>query len=248
MTKSFGPAIRTTAYLAEKFKIPFVPYGACGAFTDKTLMKSIFQEHGIVTSRVIDSGVHGKKEKFTAAEFPLIFKPNTGHAKKGVKLIKTPGEMNTHVKEAARGKSSYIIEEFVRGDEIIALGIVNKKEFHLVDITDKETTPPPFFVDLRHIAPSVHEDLFPRIQHIGQKVAQAFFIDTSPLVMEFIVTKEKELYLIEAVPEFGGEFLTDVLVPARTGYNFIAETIKACTGTGFRPPAPRKNRKAAVVQ
>ena len=117
-----------------------------------------------------------------------------------------------------------------------------------MDITDKKTTPPPFFVDLRHIAPSVHEDLFPRIQHIGQKVAQAFFIDTSPLVMEFIVTKEKELYLIEAVPEFGGEFLTDVLVPARTGYNFIAETIKACTGTGFRPPAPRKNRKAAVVR
>ncbi|HOW81582.1 MAG TPA: ATP-grasp domain-containing protein [Spirochaetota bacterium] len=248
MTKSFGPAIETTAFLAEKFGIPFLPFEACGAFTDKSLMKKIFLEHGIPTSRVIDSGSRSRKEKYTAADLPLVFKPNTGHAKKGVMLMNTAAEINAHIKEAVRSGNPYIIEEYVRGDEIIALGIVNKGEYHLVDVTDKKTTPPPYFVDLKHVAPSVHEDLSARIQHIGQKVAAAFAIHTSPLVMEFIVTGSKELCLIEAVPEFGGEFLVDVLIPGRTGYNFIAEAIKACTGTGFRPPSLRKKRKAAVVQ
>jgi len=250
MTKSFGHAIKTTAFLAEKFNIPFLPFSKCDAFTDKTLMKSLFLQNAILTSRIIQTGHTLKKEKIMDEGFPLVFKPRSGHAKKGVRLINDMHDLNLCVKETTQGKNSFILEEFIRGDEIIALGIVNNREYHLVDVTDKQTTPPPLFVDLKHSAPSKHEELFSKIQHIGQKVSQAFEITTSPLVMEFIVTENRELYLIEAVPEFGGEFLVDILIPSRMGYNFIGEAIKACTGNGFTPPPPisRKNRKAVVVQ
>lgn len=248
MTRSFGPAIATTAYLAEQFNIPYLPFSVCENFTDKVLMKQLFAEEGILTSKIIQTSRTGKKEKIAPDRYPLIFKPVTGHAKKGVRMIASASDLTARQKEAADAGTAYIIEEYIHGDEIIALGIVNKKEFHLVDITDKKTTPPPVFVDLIHSAPSMHEELFTRIQHIGQKVSQAFSIETSPLVMEFIVTASRDLYLIEAVPEFGGEFLADVLIPSRSGYNFIGEAIKACTGENFSPPLLRKKRKAAVIR
>ena len=45
--------------------------------------------------------------------------------------------------------------------------------------------------------------------------------------MELIVAENKEIFIIEAGPEFGGEFLSDILIPERTGYNIIRESIKA---------------------
>ena len=66
--------------------------------------------------------------------------------------------------------------------------------------------------------------------------------------MEFIVNKDKELFLIEALPEFGGEFLADIAIPRATGYNFIREAINSHTGSEFKPPVFRKKRKAVAVQ
>ena len=68
------------------------------------------------------------------------------------------------------------------------------------------------------------------------------------MIMEVIVDRDEKLYLIEAVPEFGGEFIPDVLVPHRTGYNFIAQSIRALTDTGFKPPIRKKEKNACVVK
>jgi hypothetical protein len=46
MTKSYGNAIVTTSYLAEKFNIPFLPYGMSRSFISKKKMKSIFRRRG----------------------------------------------------------------------------------------------------------------------------------------------------------------------------------------------------------
>ena len=42
MTKSYGTAIMTTSYLAEKFNIPFIPHSNSVSFINKRKMKSIF--------------------------------------------------------------------------------------------------------------------------------------------------------------------------------------------------------------
>ena len=104
MTKSFGPAIRTTAFLAEKFKIPFVPYGACGAFTDKTLMKSIFQEHGIVTSRVIDSGGPRQERKIHGRRISPDFQAEYRPCEEGSKADKNSRRNEHPRKRSGQGK------------------------------------------------------------------------------------------------------------------------------------------------
>jgi biotin carboxylase len=162
-------------------------------------------------------------------------------------LINNSKDFNKYLNNVSNN-TDYIIEKYIKGDEIIAIGIVYNKKFYLVEMTDKLKSPPPYFVDIMHISPSKYIHLWNKIQQIGQKISDSFEIFTSPLLMELIITENEEIFVIETAPEFGGEFLSDVLIPERTKYNIIRESIKAVINKNFNPPRNRKIRKAVVVK
>ncbi len=247
LSKSYGPSIKTACYLAEQFNIPLVPFRRVDDFLRKEQMKEAFARGGISSPRFKVLGDAKKSSIPAGFPFPFIVKPAVGHAKKGVRLISGEKEMKSYLAECAAG-TQLLVEEYVEGDEIIAAGVVHRGKYHPVDISDKIMSPHPRFVDLAHISPSKHYRSLDRIAAMGQKVADAFEIRTSPLIMEIRIDENGGLHLIEAVPEFGGEFIPDVLIPKRTGYNFIGETIKAVTGMDFRPPEPRAGNKSMVVK
>jgi len=248
MTKSYGSAIRTTSYLAEIFKIPYLPFDKSDNFINKKKMKTVFKENSILSPQQYSFSSKSKPDKISGDKFPIIMKPHIGHAKIDVNLINTIDELKK--KWPSQGDFKNIIfEKYIVGDEIIGAGIVSQGEFHLVDITDKKTTANPHFVDIMHISPSKYYDQFDLISKLAQSIADAFKIASSHLIMEFVVDNNDDtLSLIEAVPEFGGEFLTDIAIPRRTGYNFIRESIKAVTGSGFKAPNRKKIRNAVVVK
>jgi biotin carboxylase len=248
MTKSYGPAIKTTSYLADKFKVPFLPFAMCDGFIDKNRMKSIFRDHSILTPDQINLTPRMRLEKIPASAYPIIIKPKVGHAKTNVRMAGNSAELKKYCEPQDRIDENFILEKFIAGDEIIAAGIIHNKKYYLVEITDKKTSFPPYFIDMMHIAPSRYAHLFPEVESIGQTVADAFDIERSPLIMEFVIDNDRRPYLIEAVPEFGGEFLPDVLIPASASYNIIREAIKSMTNRGFKPPQALKNRNAVVVR
>ena len=247
MSRSYGEAIRTTACLSERFNIPFMPFEKCEYFINKRLMKELFVSSNIPTPEPLVIPAASRLDKLSAEVFPIIKKPVEGHAKIGVKLIINMKELRENL-STQEEKKSMVFEKYIDGDEIIAAGIVCKGQFHLVDITDKTTTKLPYFVDLMHVSPSKYYHLYDEIKNIGQAVTSAFSIATSPVIMEFIVDKNEKLHLIEAVPEFGGEFLADIAIPGRTGYNFIGESIRANTASAFRIPQKKKIRNAVAVK
>lgn len=244
MTKSYGPAIVTTSYLTDKFKIPFIPFSISGSFIDKKKMKSHFIEHNILTPYII----HQNPRSRTTGGFPVIVKPNVGHAKTNVRLAADSAELKKICAAHYRSEDDYILEKYIEGDEIIVAGVIHDGRYHLIEITDKKTSYPPYFIDMVHISPSQFQHLSKKIEAIGQQVADAFRIARSPLIMELVINGDDEPFLIEAVPEFGGEFIPDVLVPASVSYNFLGEAIRSMTNSGFRPPQPQKKRNAVVVR
>ena len=248
MTKSYGPAIVTTSYLTEKFKIPFLPFASSDSFIDKKKMKSLFIEHNILTPYIIHQNSRSRGEKNQADGFPVIIKPNIGHAKTNVRMASDSAELKRICAARYQDEGDYLLEKFIEGEEIIVAGLIHDGRYHLVEMTDKKTSYPPYFIDIMHITPSKYAHLAKKIEAIGQQVATAFNIARSPLIMELVINADGEPFLIEAVPEFGGEFIPDVLVPASTGYNFIGEAIKSMTGSGFRPPQHQKKRSAVVVR
>jgi carbamoylphosphate synthase large subunit len=234
MTKSFGPAIVTTAFLCEKFGLPFFPFSESIKFQDKKVIKKIFIENDIPIPAAINITHRTNISKLKETVFPIIVKPIDGHAKTGINLIINQAELKKFISSHAIEK--YIFEHFVAGDEIICAGLVHEKKYHHILMSDKKTTPPPYFSDILHTTPSKYQHLVDKTTEIGAKIAEVFNVDTSPMIMEFKVDENENLYLLEAVPEFGGEFIPDVMIYAATGYNHIENTIRAASNNNFRLP------------
>jgi biotin carboxylase len=249
LTKSFGSAIRTASYIAGKLNIPLIPFNKIEEFINKEKMKISFKNYNINSPPFVSfSNKHTKIPK-KKIPYPFIIKPAVGHAKNNVELIKNSKEFEKYSKTKFVKNENYLIEKYIEGDEIIAVGVVSKSRFYLVEITDKIKSPLPYFVDIMHIAPSKYNQLWSEIQAIGQSVADCFNIINSPLIMEIVITKNKEIFLIESTPEFGGEFLSDILIPERTGYNMIRECIKSVIDKNFSPPPfNKKFRKSLIVK
>lgn len=234
MTKSYGNAITTTAYLCEKFGLPFLPFEESKKFLNKKIMKKIYIENGIKTPVSINIASKTKISSMKENLFPIIAKPQTGHAKTDVVLLNNPPEVEKFIKQYTI--QNFIFEHFVEGDELICAGLVHEKKYYHILMSDKSTTPHPYFADLLHTAPSKHQSLINSTIETGQKIADAFNIQTAPLIMEFIVDSENNIHLLEAVPEFGGEFIPDIMIPAATGYSHLGNTLKAATAKDFKSP------------
>ncbi|TAL32978.1 MAG: ATP-grasp domain-containing protein [Spirochaetes bacterium] len=249
LSKSYGPAVRTASYIANMLGFPMFPSRRMDDFIVKKRMKEVFQAGGIPSPEylVVETSARGAAGAARLG-FPLVVKPVTGHAKTGVRMVTSRRELQRFA-GSIRGKGAgFIAERFVEGDEIIALGIIHGRTFHLASLSDKETTPAPYFVDLLHVTPSRHHALWTEVTAIGQRIAEAFEIEFSPLVIEMRVDSRQGIQVIEAVPEFGGECLPDHLVPLATGYNFLEQAVRAATGMTFTPPPARAPRLAVAVK
>ena len=246
MTKSFGPAIVTTAFLCEKFGFKFFPFSESIKLQDKKVRKKIFIKNDIPVPAAINithkTNIPGIKE----SAFPIIVKPIDGHAKIGVNLINNHEELKKFISSHAIEK--YIFEHFISGDEIICAGIIHEKKYYHILMSDKKTSPAPYFSDILHTTPSKYQHLINKTIEVGEKVAEAFQIDTSPVIMEFKIDSNENLYLLEAIPEFGGEFIPDVMIYAATGYNHIENTIRAASNNNFRLPSKIVVNNAVAVK
>ncbi len=247
MTRSYGAAVRTACYLNAHYNLPSMPVESAELFLNKSKMKSRFLDCDIPTPRLISARGKQSISRVVENNLPIIVKPVAGHAKTGIRILRTKDDVDPALFRR-RFSEHYIAEKFISGDELIASGIVHEKKFYLAHVSDKIKFDEFTFPDLAHVYPSVHADLIPRIEALGQQVADAFHIHTSPLIMEFVLDSGGNPLLIEAVPEFGGEFLVDILVPAATGFNFMKEAILASAGLSFTPPKTGRVRSSVRVQ
>lgn len=246
LTKSYGNAVRTACYIAERIGRPLVPFSRVDDFINKKRMKAVLSRAGVNTPEFLAIEQGSPRRKASRLGFPLVVKPVTGHAKKDVRLVANQRELDAAL-SGKKGKGNrFIIERYSEGSELIAAGIVFRGTFHLASLSDKTLSPAPYFVDIMHSSPSRFEHLHDRITAMGQRIAEEFEVNVSPLIMEIIVGADDELSLIEAVPEFGGEFIPEMLIPESTGYRFIRETIRAATNTNFTPPSFHAKRAVVV--
>lgn len=243
LTRSYGEAIRSAAYLNEFLDKKYIPVSSIDALIDKKKMKTVLEKNKIKTpsSSIITSAGQIKK-------YPAVLKPVSGHAKKGVTYIPDLKSAHAYFSSAEDPKAGFLCEQYIDGNEIIASGITVNGKFSLIEITDKITTALPYFVDVQHSAPSKYAERWDEIEECGQKICDAFNVTTSPLLFEARIDADGEMFVIEVIPEFGGEFLADQLIPLHTGYNFIRQSIYAITDEPVTLPNQKKYKGAVIVK
>ena len=220
------------AKVSEELGLPcYIDYETAKLVSDKELMKKIFAENDIPTSKyvVMDSF---DIEKTRGLTYPLIVKPVDAYSSKGVKKVLNEEELIAAFEEAkniSRSKSA-IVEEFFEGEEIsVDLFVEDGKANVLLISNSDKIKDKDHFVIFRGKCP-VHasDELKAEIAKVSQRIADAFKIKNAPMLVQ-ILTDGKRVTVLEFCARTGGA-MKWLLIQHASGVDVIKSVIDLTLG------------------
>ena len=238
---SDGP-VRTAAYVNEKLgKQPDLSYEDSLCATIKSYMRERLKEcHVPIPQYFVVSNEKEFQNAVQALQGDMIVKPADNAGSRGVVLIKKDSESGKTQPEDTLAVYEYsksnsrngvvMVEEFMEGEEVSVESMTVNGETTVVTITDKLTTPPPYFVELGHAEPSRHPaKLQEQIREITKQAVAAIRLQNGPSHTEVKLTKDGPK-IVELAARLGGDFITSRLVPMSTGVDMVGNSVILATG------------------
>ena len=238
---SDGP-VRTAAYVNEKLgKQPNLSYEDSLCATIKSYMRERLKEcHVPIPQYFVVSNEKEFQNAVQALQGDMIVKPADNAGSRGVVLIKKDSESGKTQPEDTLAVYEYsksnsrngvvMVEEFMEGEEVSVESMTVNGETTVVTITDKLTTPPPYFVELGHAEPSRHPaKLQEQIREITKQAVAAIRLQNGPSHTEVKLTKNGPK-IVELAARLGGDFITSRLVPLSTGVDMVGNSVILATG------------------
>ena len=224
----------TAAYVAERLGLP-APYGVALAelVANKLRMKKELVRLGIPTAafRVLKSPAEAAQ---LAMDFPLVAKPIDTGGSKGVRKAANAEELKLAVEEAFKVTRSaqILVEEFLHGEEVSADCLVQGGQSHVLELRKRyiqrgvggAVLSAYASVSPAAISPAAKE----RIHRVTQDIARGFGLQTTPMLVQFMVDGD-DVRVIEFAPRVGGG-LNYRFVLLKTGVDIIDATIDAYLG------------------
>jgi carbamoyl-phosphate synthase large subunit len=217
------------ARIAEKYGFPFYSVETAQWSTDKYQMKQRFLAGDVpcARGRLIHSAEEAKD-----LYFPIICKPRDNSGSRGVKLCRTLDELQECIDEALQYShlDTVLVEEFIEGREFSIESLHYRGESHVIQFTEKKTTPFPYNVELGHIQPAnLTDDQRDAIRVIIDKIGKALHFENCPSHTELKVN-ERGIFVIETSPRLGGDYITSTLTPLSTGVNIEDQLLHISLG------------------
>lgn len=222
----------TVAQVSEELCLPcYIDYDTACKVSDKGYMKDIFRQYGIPSSKHVFMAKLdlGKTADMT---YPLVVKPVDAYSSKGVRKCLNEAELRQHFAEAAQISRSgvVIVEEYVEGAELtVDFQIVDGKA-HLLSAsnTEKVNYADRFLAFRTRFPAAVSPATIERIKVIGQKIADAFQLKNSPMLIQLLTDDKKESVLEFSARTGGGAKY--LLLKMASGFDPIAAVIDLTLG------------------
>ncbi|AXR69814.1 ATP-grasp domain-containing protein [Leptospira mayottensis] len=242
-TRSYGKATYTASYIADKLKLRYASLKSVEICSDKNLLKETAKKIGILTPENYDIST-------LKNQFPFVYKPSQGSGKEGIRTFHDQEEWESFLKSKKKNsrtraslskkktnmaKEEWIAEEYIPGFEITVCGLIQNGKFFPASISHKDVTKYAPYLEIAHTLPFLHSELIGEILLNCRALAVATKMNNCPFVAEFRINPQGEIYLIEAVPEVGGEFLADALIPSYFGSSYFENLVKLLTGEKIKP-------------
>jgi carbamoyl-phosphate synthase large subunit len=157
--------------IAEELELPFPTFNSCDVLLDKGKFKGLLKSQGLSYAK----GIVFKNDKSIQIDgltYPVILKPVSNSGSRGVIKCESYEDVMNNIQETIQFShdGSFIIEEFIEGDEISVEALVINSCVEIIQITDKMVTSPPYNVELGHIQPSYYWFIRDQIRDTLQKV------------------------------------------------------------------------------
>lgn len=234
---SLESALPTVVYVAQNLGLVSNTEQCVRRLTNKFTMRNALDAAGISNPRYIIVSDTSQLEDLKIP-FPCVVKPVDSGGSQGITMITTKDEL----KEAFERSKEYshcgkvIIEQYIDGREFSVEYLSCNGRHYIVQITDKVTSGPPYFIELQHHQPAdVSKELHDRICSIVEKALTALKVENSPSHTEIKLSSKDELFIIETGARMGGGYITSDLVRLSTGYDMVNGALELATGCFTAP-------------
>jgi len=231
------------ARIAEILHLPFYTVSTARCSTDKFLMKECFIKGKIPCAK---GKLIRSPEEIEGFHFPLILKPRDNSGSKGVIFCNNITEINIAFKESVQftKMDTILVEEYIEGQEYSIESLHFDGKSHILQYTEKITTPLPYNVELGHLQPAnLTQSVKDEINVIISKIAESLGFENCASHTELKVN-ERGIFVIETSPRLGGDYITSHLVPLSTGVNMENFLINVSLG---QKATYTSNNKASLV-
>ncbi|MCB1159868.1 MAG: ATP-grasp domain-containing protein [Leptospiraceae bacterium] len=228
--RSYGKASLSAAYISEKLNLPGLSYKLAKDFLDKKKIKEKLKGTGIKLPRSYSLKSRDGSFSLNSVRFPCIIKPRAGSGKKGVVIVRNKKELKEYVQVFMTDIDSFIVEDYISGKEVTVMGFCSEKQFHLIAVIDKYTTTYSPFLEISHRLPSSFPLMIGELKYQTALMALRLGMKFCPVVAEFRINSRNEAYLIEIVPEVGGEYLAEYLLKEHEDYDYFQDYVRLMLG------------------
>ena len=241
MTACGDQPLLTVGIVSEELGLPcYLTKEQILNLTNKKNMKKVMVENGIPTSRFKTfSSLDELNDE--GLEYPLIVKPADSNGSKGVRKVFCKSELLEKAKEAQDYSLSGIIilEEFNEGEEISCdYYVQDGKAFEVLKLQSNK------FKASENITSVIYQSIIPapyltenakiQLDEIANKIAKAYKLDNTPLLIQAIV-KGNKVSVLEYSARLGGGSKYKTIKNV-TGFNVL----RACAMSmlGMKPTIP----------
>lgn len=224
-------ALLTVANVSEKLGLPcYLNYRTGLNVTNKSYMKKILVDNHIPTSKylIFDSVDATQLNDF---DYPLVVKPVDCNSSKGVKKASNVEEVIHYLGEAIGISRTHtaVVEEFKDGNEISADFYIENGVAKLLSATSSvKIKNKNSFTILCSDYPAVNKQQEGKLVSIAHKIAKAFNLNNTPLLVQLISTKNN-LFVIEFSARMGGGSKYK-LIEVLSGVNIMSKYVDRILG------------------
>lgn len=170
--------------------------------------------------------------------FPVIVKPADSGGSRGVTLVHDKEQLGIAIERALGWSPSktVMLEQFIEGREFSVEVISFEGKHYVVQITDKVTTGPPYFVELAHHQPAnLTTKQWNDIKELTIKMLDALKVEYGASHTEIKMNDSGIPYVIEVGVRMGGDFIQSDLVRLSTDYDLVCGVLEVATGRFHEP-------------
>ncbi|CAN5169363.1 ATP-grasp domain-containing protein [soil metagenome] len=228
-TYASDPATPTSAYVADKLKLPGSTYESVKLLSDKDLFRTFLQRNGFSVPAFVITDKDYEIKETQQLTLPVVVKPVDSSDTKGVAVVNETDQIGNAVEAALEfsRKKKVIIEEFVdasvanlHGDAFFIDG-----EMVFCMLGDRI-----FSSDSNPLKPStelypsrVSPELISRIEDAIAKIVKKSGFTFGAVNIEVRVDQNERIYVMEIGPRSGGT-LTPETIAHSTGFNMLKAT------------------------
>ena len=240
-----------SAYIADRLGLPGAKLKTAQRVTHKGRTRKTLKDNPHILQPKFNI-CENIEDAIAAAEnigFPLVAKPTDNRGSIGVTKVEDLSQLKTAYMVALGQSHSreVLIEEFINGTEVAVDGYYLKDTgYRILSIASKQHSPNGLF-DNEIVTPAkVSEDVIEKLATITQHVVSGLGVDFGPTHIEYMVTPNKDVYLMEAHNRGGGVYISDKVNPLVSGIDTARCLIQDCLGMPYED-IYRKDKKAHTM-